>query len=343
MYSVQLTSSDPVKWANRTPSWSQPRGNDEQEWIIVICGLSNYVLQSLENREVAYIFQHGKECSDKQIQIIPHFKYNEVATNTTTHYAEGGAVVSLGTTLFMIGGFYRCRSGIYEDVITKHVFRCDMILSSITQIAPMTESRGNHVAFLQDNSTVVAGGTDRQSMEYYDTKTNKWVPVISSVPVFVQSASISVNNRGFVCGGRRTSLLKQTYGCVKVCDDRYKWIDRAPLNKARANHTLVAVESKIFVHGGVSHANSRYMLRVFPGKVYIFGSFGLSTKEPYTIMLCPSSSLVSLTCIDIGIGIICAHLPQHRVIHRNFIFGTHMHTYPPYMHIKYLVILTCSF
>ena len=27
------------------------------------------------------------------------------------------------------------------------------------------------------------------------------------------------------------------------------------------------------------------------------------------------------------------------VRHRNFIFGIHMHTCPPYMHIKYLVIL----
>ena len=35
--------------------------------------------------------------------------------------------------------------------------------------------------------------------------------------------------------------------------------------------------------------------------------------------------------------------PCHRVRHRNFIFGTHMHICPPYMHIKYLVILTYSF
>ena len=35
--------------------------------------------------------------------------------------------------------------------------------------------------------------------------------------------------------------------------------------------------------------------------------------------------------------------PWHRVIHRNFIFDIHMHIYSPYMHIKYLVILTCSF
>ena len=32
--------------------------------------------------------------------------------------------------------------------------------------------------------------------------------------------------------------------------------------------------------------------------------------------------------------------PCHRVRHRNFIFGTHMHICPPHMHIKYLVILT---
>ena len=35
--------------------------------------------------------------------------------------------------------------------------------------------------------------------------------------------------------------------------------------------------------------------------------------------------------------------PWHRVRHRNFTFGTHVHICPPYMHIKYLVILMCSF
>ena len=35
--------------------------------------------------------------------------------------------------------------------------------------------------------------------------------------------------------------------------------------------------------------------------------------------------------------------PWHRVRHRNFILGTHMHIRLPYMQIKYLMILTCSF
>ena len=38
-----------------------------------------------------------------------------------------------------------------------------------------------------------------------------------------------------------------------------------------------------------------------------FDSFGLSAKEPYTIMLCPSLLLAS-SCISIGISV-CAHLP----------------------------------
>ena len=74
---------------------------------------------------------------------------------------------------------------------------------------------------------------------------------------------------------------------------------------------------------------------ICPIFIGVFGSFGLSTKEPYTIIIC-------LSCIGIGVGI-CAHLPWYRVRHKNFIFGTNMHICPPYMHIKYLVILTCSF
>ena len=34
---------------------------------------------------------------------------------------------------------------------------------------------------------------------------------------------------------------------------------------------------------------------------------------------------------------------RHRVRHRNFIFGIHMLLCPSHMHMKYLVILTCSF
>ena len=63
------------------------------------------------------------------------------------------------------------------------------------------------------------------------------------------------------------------------------------------------------------------------------GSFGLSTKELYTIVLCPSSWALALLSVHTS--------PSHRIRHRNFIFGTHMHLCPPHMHIKYLVILTC--
>ena len=62
----------------------------------------------------------------------------------------------------------------------------------------------------------------------------------------------------------------------------------------------------------------------------LFGSFGLSTKEPYTIMLCLSSLALVLSSSSVHTS------PWHRVRHRNFIFGI-------YMHIKYLVIPTCSF
>ena len=34
---------------------------------------------------------------------------------------------------------------------------------------------------------------------------------------------------------------------------------------------------------------------------------------------------------------------SHRIKHTNFIFRTHLYLCPPHMHIKYLVILTCSF
>ena len=54
---------------------------------------------------------------------------------------------------------------------------------------------------------------------------------------------------------------------------------------------------------------------------FFFGSFGLSTKEHYTIMLCPSSSfVVASSSVDTS--------PSHRFKDTNFIFGTNMHLCP---------------
>ena len=51
---------------------------------------------------------------------------------------------------------------------------------------------------------------------------------------------------------------------------------------------------------------------------------------------CPASSLVSsLSSVHTS--------PWHMVRHRNFILGTLMYICPPYMHIRYLMVLTCSF
>ena len=75
----------------------------------------------------------------------------------------------------------------------------------------------------------------------------------------------------------------------------------------------------------------------------IFGSFGLSTKEPYTIMLCPSSLALVLSVL-VSLASSSVHTsPCHRIRLRNYIFGIHTHICPPYKHIKYLVIMTCIF
>ena len=64
----------------------------------------------------------------------------------------------------------------------------------------------------------------------------------------------------------------------------------------------------------------------------IFGSFAFSTKEPYTIRLCLSLALSLSSSVHTSLG--------HMVRHRNFIFGINLHMWPPFMHTKYLLILT---
>ena len=85
----------------------------------------------------------------------------------------------------------------------------------------------------------------------------------------------------------------------------------------------------------VAEASSPDFKSPKPGR--IFGSFGLSTKEPYTVMLCPSCVVV-----------LCWHRHWHLCtpppgtgldIETSYL----VHICPPFMHIKYLVILTHSF
>ena len=57
--------------------------------------------------------------------------------------------------------------------------------------------------------------------------------------------------------------------------------------------------------------------------IYVFGSFGLSIKEPYTIMLCPSLALLALSCV-----VVCAPPPGTWLdIETSYL--VHLRTYVP--------------
>ena len=68
-----------------------------------------------------------------------------------------------------------------------------------------------------------------------------------------------------------------------------------------------------------------------------------STKRAYVIMICPSCVVVIRCRHHLASASTSVHSPpSHRIQDRNFIFSMNMHMCPQYMHIKYLVILTCS-
>ena len=79
--------------------------------------------------------------------------------------------------------------------------------------------------------------------------------------------------------------------------------------------------------------------------ILVFGSFGLSTKEPYTIMFFVRRALscIILRHPALAVSSSVHTSPIHRFKHRNFILGTHMYLCPSHVHIKHLVILICSF
>ena len=89
---------------------------------------------------------------------------------------------------------------------------------------------------------------------------------------------------------------------------------------------------------------------------------GLDIEASYLVHIRPSLThikyLVILICclynhalsiaVTVGVRVaitfvVCVQSSSHMVRHRKFINGVKMYTCPLYMHIKYLVILTCSF
>ena len=79
--------------------------------------------------------------------------------------------------------------------------------------------------------------------------------------------------------------------------------------------------------------------------VLAFWLIWYSTKRAYVIMICPSC-IVVVRCRHHPASALWASVhspPSNRIQDRNFIFSMNMHMCPQYMHIKYLVILTCIF
>ena len=105
-----------------------------------------------------------------------------------------------------------------------------------------------------------------------------------------------------------------------------------------------------------SNVQHKFSQTSIPGPVFVHKKFFLdfwliwySTKQAYVIMICPSCIVVIRHWRRLALASALASLasvhspPSHRIQDRNFIFSMNMHMCPQYMHIKYLVILTCSF
>ena len=96
--------------------------------------------------------------------------------------------------------------------------------------------------------------------------------------------------------------------------------------------------------------NKGFFLKVLVSKIKVyhqnkgFWLIWYSTKLAYVIMICPSCIVVVRRWHRPALASASVHSPPcHRIQDRNFIFSMNMHMCPQYMHIKYLVILTCSF
>ena len=81
----------------------------------------------------------------------------------------------------------------------------------------------------------------------------------------------------------------------------------------------------------------RHILAIYPNINCDFWLIWFINQRALYMVLVSSSLALSSLASSMHTSLWC------RLRHRNFIFGIHMHICPPFMHIKYLVILACSF
>ena len=111
------------------------------------------------------------------------------------------------------------------------------------------------------------------------------------------------------------------------------------ISKARGIHVLLLMRivlTLFLIYSSIHFNQSVYehnFILIYEAKRYVvysamrFGSFGLSTKVSYTVMLCPSLSLSVLALASVSASSLSVYSPpSHMVRHRNIIFGVNMHT-----------------
>ena len=78
---------------------------------------------------------------------------------------------------------------------------------------------------------------------------------------------------------------------------------------------------------------------------FVFWLIWFINQRAYAVMLCLSVLVSLLLSLSVALLLLSSvYSPaSHMVKHRNFIFGVNMYTCSQYMHVKCLVILTCSF
>ena len=123
------------------------------------------------------------------------------------------------------------------------------------------------------------------------------------------------------------------------------------------SHSASTINIDVRKHGNNFWNNPKLSLETFNTILLYYVGFWLiwySTKRAYVIMICPlcivvvwhwrQHHLASASAASALAASTSVHSPpSHRIQDRNFIFSMNMHMYPQYMHVKYLVILTCSF
>ena len=144
---------------------------------------------------------------------------------------------------------------------------------------PMPQAKSGTVATVIDNNIILIGGKSivegSPVSEIFDIKGNIWRPISIMPKKLIGTRIVNIGDKGLVCGGFNNQKITNECWVYDVLLSLWVRTDSMPL--ARAEHSMIRINNKIYVLGGVGEEPERLMIYNISKKRWSISKYNLPT------------------------------------------------------------------